>query len=57
MKSGLIGGNTIQEILEHPQDYIESQKYFNWERFFTDILVQLDFPTACSHGIPVSLQM
>ncbi len=40
LKSGLIGGNTIQEILEHPQDYIESQKYFNWERFFTDILVQ-----------------
>lgn len=40
LKSGLIDGNTIQDILEHPQDFIESQTYFNWEQYFTNILIQ-----------------
>lgn len=40
LKSGLIDGKEIQDILQHPQDFIESQEYFNWERFFTSILIQ-----------------
>lgn len=40
LKSGLIDGKEIQEILQHPQDFIESQEYFSWERFFTSILIQ-----------------
>ena len=40
VKSGLIDGKEIQNILQHPQDFIESQEYFSWERFFTSILIQ-----------------
>lgn len=28
-----------EEILDKPFDYIESQDYFSWERFFTDLLI------------------
>lgn len=40
LKSGLIGGSEVRTILEHPEDFIESQLYFSWERFFTGLLVQ-----------------
>ena len=40
LKSGLIDGNAVRDILEHPHDFIEGQEYFNWERFFTAILIQ-----------------
>ncbi|MDO5378116.1 MAG: translation initiation factor 2 [Clostridia bacterium] len=39
LKSGLIGGNEIADILDRPQDYIESKEYFSWERFFTSQLI------------------
>ena len=38
LKSGLIKENNIDKILENPSDYIDSQKYFSWELFFTDLL-------------------
>jgi len=40
LKSGQIDGKAVQDILEHPEDFIESQKYFSWERFFTTLLVE-----------------
>lgn len=39
LKSGLIDGNELQNMLEHPADFIESERYFSWERFFTALLV------------------
>jgi hypothetical protein len=39
LKSGKINGNNVQDILQHPEDFIESKEYFSWERFFTDLLV------------------
>lgn len=38
LKSGVIPG--VKEILKHTSDYIESQNYFSWERFFTALLVE-----------------
>ena len=40
LKSGMIDGKKIQDILEHPEDFVESRKYFSWERFFTALLVE-----------------
>lgn len=40
LKSGIIDGKMIQDILKHPEDFIESRKYFSWERFFTALLVE-----------------
>lgn len=28
----------MRSILENPQDFIESQKFFSWERFFLQLL-------------------
>lgn len=40
LKSGMIDGKIVQDILNHPEDFVESQKYFSWERFFTTLLVE-----------------
>lgn len=40
LKSGIIDGNTIHDLLEHPHDFIESQQFVTWERFFTSLLIQ-----------------
>ena len=29
----------VQAILDSPEEYIESEKYFSWERFFTKLLI------------------
>ena len=50
LKSGLIDGNAVQDILGHPQDFIESQEYFSWERFFTDLLIQYTQGTYLKYG-------
>lgn len=38
LKSGILKENEIQEILEAPYNYIESENFFSWERFFTSLL-------------------
>jgi len=40
LNAGQIDGKTVLDILEHPENFIESQKYFSWERFFTSLLVE-----------------
>ena len=39
LRSGVIDGQHVQEILDAPEDYIESQTYFSWEQFFTALLI------------------
>lgn len=39
LKSGLIDGNRIVDILQHTEDYLESSGFFSWERFFTKLLI------------------
>lgn len=39
LRSGLIDGNHVKEVLKDPAKYIESRKYFSWERFFTALLI------------------
>ena len=39
LKSGLIDGNRIADILQHTEDFIESSEYFSWERFYTKLLI------------------
>ena len=38
LKSGLI--QEVHRILENPSDYIDSERYFSWEQFFTALLVE-----------------
>ena len=41
LKAGIITGNNLEEILNNPSEYIESEKYISWEQFFTALLVLL----------------
>ncbi len=38
LQSGLISRENLQEIMAKPYDYIDSEKYFSWEQFFTEVL-------------------
>ena len=41
LKSAIFMGNTtVKEILKAPVDYIESEEYFSWERYFTHLLIE-----------------
>ena len=38
LKSGILHDTSINEILTHPEDYVDSREYISWERFFTALL-------------------
>ena len=41
LKSVIFSGNDhVKDLLSNPVDYIESEEYFSWERFFTHLLVE-----------------
>ena len=40
LKSGMIDGKRIQGILDQPEDFIDSQQYISWERYFTKLLTE-----------------
>ena len=40
LKSNLLEDHDIPDILASPEEYIDSQSYFSWERYFTKILVE-----------------
>ena len=41
LHSGILKNNEIKNILENPGDYINSEEYFSWERFFTRLLIDI----------------
>lgn len=40
LNSGILRDKQLEKILEAPFMYIESAKYFSWERFFTHLLIE-----------------
>jgi hypothetical protein len=40
LKSGVAKIDNIDRVLESPENYIESSKYFSWEQFFEDYLIK-----------------
>lgn len=45
LKSDVLNDKEIREILLKPEDYIDSQKYFSWEQFFTRLLMDKSIGT------------
>lgn len=39
LSSDLLKDKEVCDILDEPSDYIDSKKFFTWERFFTSVLV------------------
>lgn len=50
LKSGLIDGKTVQDILNHPEDFINSENYFSWEQFFTAVLIEYSQDTYLKYS-------
>ncbi|ADU24260.1 hypothetical protein [Ruminococcus albus] len=50
LKSGLIDGTRIQEMLANPENYILSDKYFSWEQYFTALLIDETKDTFLSYS-------
>ncbi len=38
LKSDILHNADVDEILKHPEDYIDGREYFSWEQYFTDLL-------------------
>ncbi|XCP84717.1 translation initiation factor 2 [Roseburia hominis] len=41
LKSGILRNSEIKKILDNTAEYVESEKYFSWEQYFTELLVQV----------------
>ena len=41
LKSGVLSSKKLEDILAHPEMYIDSKEYFSWERFYTDYLEKM----------------
>ena len=39
LRSGIVKDAEISKVLEEPSEYIDSEKYMSWERYFTALLV------------------
>lgn len=39
LRSGIIQATDLNTILEKPENFIESKKFFSWERFFSELLI------------------
>lgn len=50
LQSGIIPKEDLAEILARPYDYIDSEKYFSWERFFTTVLQDSTQGTVYQYG-------
>lgn len=45
LASGILRDYEIENILKEPSDYIDSEEYFSWERFFTAMLTKRTMDT------------
>ena len=50
LKSGLVEEKDFKDILDNPSDFIESEKYFSWERFFTALLTEKTKDTPLAYN-------
>ena len=50
LKSKLFSTSNISEIITRPYNYIESQDYFSWERFFTALLQEVSKGTEYEYS-------
>ena len=50
LKSGIIDGNTVQDILDHPEDFIDGKEFFSWERYFERLLIDQTLGTYLQYS-------
>ena len=50
LASKVVNDKEIEEILKSPSDHIESETYFSWEQFFTELLVTKTKDTVAKYN-------
>ena len=50
LQSGIISDGMVNAVLEKPENFINSQEYFSWERFFTALLIQMTKDTYLKYS-------
>ena len=50
LKSGLLENKEIKDILVAPEEYVETKKYFSWERFFTKLIMDITKDTYLKYN-------
>lgn len=50
LRSGLIKANGLSDMLDDPSEYVDSSKYFSWENFFEDYLIQNTLNTSFQYA-------
>lgn len=50
LKADLFDNADLKKMLESPSDFIESSRYFSWEKFFTDCLIQISNKTYLQYS-------
>ena len=50
LSSGVLKNNSVDKILKNPSEYVESRKYFSWERFFTVFLIEVTEDTYLAYA-------
>ena len=50
LSSGLIDYKDLEKILKNPENYIASEEYPSWERYFTDLLMKATANTQMSYS-------
>lgn len=46
LTADVIRNNEVKEILAEPESYIDSEQYFSWEQYFTDLLISVTADSA-----------
>lgn len=50
LKSGVVDGKKLKDVLEKPEEFIESSEYLSWERFFTSLLMRITKDTYLKYS-------
>lgn len=50
LKAAIIGSREVEAMLADPSSYIDSSRYFSWERYFTDYLERLTEGQPFAYG-------
>ena len=50
LKSGIVDKKELMDILSEPEKYIDSEKHFSWEQYFTRLLIDITTDTYLQYS-------
>ena len=50
LKANLFRDSSIKDILEKPEEYIDSKEFLSWEQFFTSLIIEVSKDTYLQYS-------